>query len=265
MSMPITWRRPSLALRAIEKAFGRRLDSDMPSHWGVGELQKLTYLFEVVSNVDERILFARFSPEEGLDWRRHLATMRAAVRRWESGTNDGVFYVQTFVDLTRLLERCPDEIVPPAQARLTFIFPKKLRWNIARDCASLDALILDEEWKAATVIGGSVVEALLLAALSKRKGAKAKAAEATHIANKDPGWSKVQPLDKWDLWKLISVANELKLIDAKVAKICDGARDFRNLIHAGRERAEAPCDKGTALAAAAAVENLLAVFSGGRP
>jgi hypothetical protein len=44
----------------------------------------------------------------------------------------------------------------------------------------------------------------------------------------------------------------------------NGARDYRNLIHAGEERARQPCDRGTALTAQAAVEALVQVFSGAR-
>jgi hypothetical protein len=265
MPLPNTWRRPSLALKAIEQEFGRPMDSDVSGlTWDERELQKLKFLLDMLSNVDERILFATLSPEQSLDWRRRLAAIQSAVRRWQSH-GGGIFEVQGIVVIYRLLKSCPDEIVPLAQARLTFIVDPKLQSSIARDCASLDALVLDEEWKAATVIGGSVVEALLLDALLHGGSAvKANAAETSRVANGERGWSK-GPLERWDLWKLIAVARELGLIDSKVANVCDGVRDFRNLIHAGRERAEAPCDKGTALAAAAAVENLLAVFSGSRP
>ncbi|SRR5713101_2682164 len=268
MPTPLTWRRPSLALKAIEQEFGGPLNTNMDSVWrgGSSELQKTSFLVDVISNVDERVLFATLSPEQGLEWRRCLTAINAAVRVWHRGSIDLTLPVQRFVDVYRLLKLCPDEIVPPAEARLTFLRDAKLRASIARDIHSLEALVLDEEWKSATVIGGSVVEALLLDGLLRgRNKAKAQAAEARHVTARDKGWTKAQPLDRWDLWKLIAVARELGLIDDTVANVCDGVRDFRNLIHAGRERAEAPCDKGTAAAAVAAVENLVAVFSGSRP
>jgi hypothetical protein len=61
---------------------------------------------------------------------------------------------------------------------------------------------------------------------------------------------------------MIVVARDVGLIDDLVAGVCDGARDYRNLIHAGAERARQPCDRGTALTAQAAVEALVQIFSG---
>lgn len=265
MPMPVAWRRPSLARKAIEQRFpGHALDHKLTGSWSEGDLRTVKFLLEVLSNVDDRILFESLSPEEGLQWRWHLAGIQAAVRLWQGGGHSKVHFAE-IVKIYKLLEKCPDQIAPKAGRRLTFILDPKLQTSIGRDIDSLEAFLKDEEWKAATVIGGSVVEALLLdRLLDPANFAKAQAAEAQHITNKDKGWAPQRSLDDWPLWKMIAVAHELMLIDETVTDVCDGARDFRNLIHPNKERAEAPCDKGTAFAVAAAVENLLAVFGGMR-
>ena len=91
---------------------------------------------------------------------------------------------------------------------------------------------------------------------------KALAAEKKHLAAGDTGWSSAQPLDRWDLWKLVAVALELGILDKTAASVCDGARGFRNLIHAGKERASQPCDRATALTAMAAVGHVVRAIGG---
>jgi hypothetical protein len=265
VALPRTWRRPSLARTGIEKyAPPHTIDRTSDGSWQSSHLDTVKFLLEVVSNVDEGILFATFSPEQGLKWRRHLAAVQGAVRRWQSG-GEGHLPFSYMGELYALLKLCPDEVVPKAARQLPFIGDDKLRESIARDIDSLEALVRDEEWKAATIIGGSVVEALLLdRLLDAGNAASAKAAEAAHVVAKDKGWPRVEDAEDWKLWKLIVVAKELKLISETVANVCDAARDFRNLIHPSKERAEAPCDRGTALAAVAAVENLVLTFNGSR-
>jgi hypothetical protein len=220
---------------------------------------------DVLAHLDMQPVFETLTPDEGAEWRRHAAAITSVARSWESGLRGGRLDFAHFIALHKLLSKVPNAIVPRALPRLTFITDPKLRDSIGRDVDSLDVLVRGVEWKAATVIGGSVVEALLFdRLLHGGNDVKAKTAEAGHVTAKDKGWH-TQPLDKWGLWKLIAVARELGLIDDTVAKICDGVRDYRNLIHAGRERVMAPCDRGTALAAAAAVESLVALFSGSRP
>jgi len=264
MPIPSTWARPSVARVHIEGLWKIPLEN-VAGAWHPMHLAIVAGLLHVLSEVDNRVIYESLSAAEGVLWRQHFSAIASTVRRWESGGEAALDFAHAKA-LHGLLKKCPDEIVPVAMPRLTFITDPTLRASIARDIDSLDALMKDLEWKAVTVIGGSVVEALLLDwLLHGGNDAKARAEEAKHIAARDKGWKYTQPLDKWDLWKLIAVACDLSLITDTVANVCDGVRDFRNLIHAGRERAEAPCDRGTALAAVAAIENLVAVFSGGRP
>jgi hypothetical protein len=60
---------------------------------------------------------------------------------------------------------------------------------------------------------------------------------------------------KWVLHQMVEVAEQLKLIQPDTATQTGLARDFRNLIHPGKAiRTQQSCDRGTALAASAAVE-----------
>jgi hypothetical protein len=223
-------------------------------------------LLEVVPHLDMRLLSQSLSSEQLLEWHITIADLRLHAVRVRRSISEGVwFHGSTVKRLHDLLALCPDTVEPQAESALSFIADPLLRRSVARDIDSLEVLLHDEEWKAATVIGGSIAEALLLAKLLEEPNAtRAKELEAQHVQARKDGWRNKRPFDKWDLWKLVAVALELGLIDDKVAGACDGAREFRNLIHPGVERASAPCDKGTALLARAVVENLVAVFSGER-
>lgn len=68
-----------------------------------------------------------------------------------------------------LLADFPEEVAPRAVARLPFVQDAALRESIGRDVDSMEPLIRSEQWKAATVIGGSAIEAILLDALGGRE------------------------------------------------------------------------------------------------
>jgi len=69
-------------------------------------------------------------------------------------------------------------------------------------------------------------------------------------------------LDKWKLHSFIEVAAKLEVIGEDTAKQARLAREYRNLIHPGREkRLGQKCDRGTALAAVASVERVVSDLS----
>jgi hypothetical protein len=107
------------------------------------------------------------------------------------------------------------------------------------------------EVKAATVLAGSVLEALLLWALT-RPAYKTKA-PTTKGAPKRNG--NVLPIDEWQLSALITVSAKLDvLFTPDTITEARLAQNYRNLIHPGKERRlKQLCDTGTARVALAAV------------
>jgi hypothetical protein len=93
--------------------------------------------------------------------------------------------------------------------------------------------LLHGEWKAATVIAGSIVEALLLWAIKQRNDSDIKAAVSKGA--KKGLWAKAPSSDSvdWNLHQYIEIAAELHLVEAETADQARLAKDFRNLIHPG--------------------------------
>jgi hypothetical protein len=156
-----------------------------------------------------------------------------------------------------LLKRCPDQAVPASTAGLLFVTDAVLRESLRVDIAEVNRAITDGEWKSATVVCGSVIEALLLWALNQ----DAPAAMASAAKLKTSGNVRtVKPtLEEWDLHQYIEVAADLGLVrpDDTVQQL-RLAKDFRNLIHPGRSvRLARVCDQPTALAAAAGLGFLI--------
>ena len=256
------WIRPSL-LRAY--IAGNFYGNPIPPNgcpWRKDAHTRLATLVDLAGRVDARLVFDTLSPEQNVQWFAALAAIRSALDVWSGGGDAFVLQPDSVLVIHRLLDTCPDDVAPRALPRLGFIRDRGLRASIARDIDSLEVLFRACEWKAVTVIGGSVVEALLLDVLMRnRTKPQAVAEAAARLANGDGRW-KPQPLDKWDLWKLIDMAEALHVISREVASVCTGARNFRNLIHAGVERSKEPCDRATALTARAAVEHVVRSLGG---
>jgi hypothetical protein len=156
------------------------------------------------------------------------------------------------------LAECPDEFPSVSTARLTFIQDEDLRKNLEVDISAANQALLNGEWKAATVLSGSVIEALLLWALSQREAAEVdagvKRVVAKGVLTKNPG----SDPEKWGLQPFIEVAAEISIISSETAQQARLAQGFRNLIHAGRElRLKQRCNRGTALSGVAAVEHVV--------
>jgi hypothetical protein len=114
---------------------------------------------------------------------------------------------------------------------LQFMRRADLRKIVERDYAELQRVKIASAAKSRYVLCGGLIEALLLDALLCEE-AKAKA------ANKSPklkGGSQTKPLLDWNLGELIDVVVELHIIETDAEQFSHGVRNYRNLIHPGKE------------------------------
>jgi hypothetical protein len=156
-----------------------------------------------------------------------------------------------------LLSKCPDEAPASATTGLDFLKDELQRRDLRTDKSDSDRALSNGEWKAATVLSGSLVEALLLWAVQQKQAniASTLAAIRSRGAALPRG---NRAVEDWSLHEYIEVSAELEIIDTKTAQQCRLAKGFRNLIHPGAEqRRSEKCRRPEALAAAAAVEHVI--------
>jgi hypothetical protein len=170
--------------------------------------------------------------------------------------------INPFALLRRVLEKCPNEVPRPSTVELAFISPPSVREALRLDMSEAGEAFANGEWKAATVLAGAVMEALLLWALEKKNEAdlaKALNTPTPPITVRTPKGVPTSPIKStlvWgDLTLYLRVAKELKLITEETFNVAHGAKDFRNLIHPGRiKREERACSRGTAFVVLGAVD-----------
>ncbi len=166
-----------------------------------------------ISNVSvtETILDFRSSEEQ---WKKIFAARATAEKQWA--------------------ERAAADIVStrisPDTPNFSFVADQKLRHIIERDYAELQEAKQASAVKTRLILSGGLIEAFLLDTL-ERVGEAAVKARTAEKDNK----GKVRSLDNWSLSSLIDVAAELSLISDGAVKLSDMVRDFRNLVHAGKE------------------------------
>jgi len=157
-----------------------------------------------------------------------------------------------------LLVSCQDESPSPSASELKFISDPDLRSVLRNDMGAINRALANGEWKATTVLAGSVIEALLLWKLQLERPARIAAAATALTAaktfRKDPG----PDLQKWVLHEYTEVADALRLVAPDTIQPVRLAREFRNLIHPGKaQRVGQKCDRATALSAVAGVEHVI--------
>src|SRR6267378_2722456 len=132
------------------------------------------------------------------------------------------------------LAKCPDESPAPATSELKFIADTDLRTNLRNDIGAVTRALSNGEWKAATVLAGSAIAALLLWSLSQRP--LAEITKATIALTKSGELTRLPDpkLERWDLHEYTEVAANLGIIKSDTTTETRLAREFRNLIHPGR-------------------------------
>jgi hypothetical protein len=161
------------------------------------------------------------------------------------------------VVVRRVLEKCPNELPAIGPHGLDFIADDEFRGILLRDLGSTEEALANNEYKAATVLAASVIEALLLWALSqpsRKTPVDASKAGSKLLGNASRwGCAASVPSDApeyGDLGSYLDIVQEIGgVIPKDTFALANTARNFRNLIHPGRaQRTAAQCDRATALA-----------------
>lgn len=188
-----------------------------------------------------------------------LAELRLARERFVGPVNRHDPWTLKTTHVSRIYEilgKCPPELEPVADDRLKWIQDSALRKNLARDVDSLTNLLAHREAKAATVLAGSVVEALLLHQVERHAGLAALLESKREGAPPNSRWRK-EPAD-WGLELLLQACSALDVLSDAEHKACASLQQYRNLIHPGKERAQQVVNEGTATLGLGTVQLLLA-------
>jgi len=162
--------------------------------------------------------------------------------------------------IRRVLSTCPDESPPIGTTELSFITDQQVRESMRREIGAVNSALQNAEWKAATVLGGAAIEALLHWKLSPPQTPQPALNNAAKTAASSGLLQKAPPpdFDQWRLVHFITVARELGVIEEGTFKQSDTARDYRNLIHPGyASRSKQACNRATALAVVSGLEHVI--------
>jgi hypothetical protein len=257
---------PSDVVSAIERMFPWVILDDERARnrsIGMGHSERLAAVVTLVEQLPEELIVLNAEDHLGLLCATSAARHQLAL--WESGVAEGYvlaelhgFEPRTPVVIVRdCLAKCPDQAPAPGTAGLPFITDAELGESIRLDISGANRDLAQGEWKGATVLAGSAIEALLLWALQeyvKRNPGTLIAATAALLGGNLNRQPDPDP-ERWDLHEYIEVAAHLRIIESDTATQARQAKGFRNLIHPGRaRRLGQKCDRATALAALAAVE-----------
>jgi hypothetical protein len=221
-------------------------------------------LLELVDRIPEELL--TLSGGEYNELVCSVAAIRDRLALWQNQQNLNIdlnlgpmFGALNPVTVIRqALSKCPDENPSAETAELDFISDLDLRASLRSDIGAVDRALANGEWKAATVLAGSTIEALLLWDLTNRHTAQVPAAVAALVANRTFLKNPPPNPEEWVLHHYIEVAANIGIIMPDTVKETRLAKDFRNLIHPGRaQRLGQKCDRGTALASVAALEHVV--------
>ncbi|MBI3603023.1 MAG: hypothetical protein HY205_01045 [Nitrospirae bacterium] len=259
---------PSQVVTYIEGAFAeikrRPPNKPLTLHIDKVAAARLNGLVELIRQIPQELIL--LSGDDYSDFIANLGAIEVTLARWQNVDNsialasltrlpDGLSPVQI---LHSLLGKCPDAYPSPETAELRWIDDVGLRQNLRLDISSVNKALAEGEWKAATVLAGAVVEALLLWRFQRADGAKLQCTIDTlktegSIGNKiskDPRW--------WHLPDFIVVAAALSIITPETKAQAELGKEFRNLIHPGKEQRDSlRCDRATALSAVAGMEHVI--------
>lgn len=257
---------PSQAAATIRLLFpgASRHNSPQPTY-SMGNANTLRGVIDLVKEVPPEMIVL---PEDVYaDLILATSAIENQLNIWTSrgATGAGVIEPVKGVDpvllILQALYQCPDEYPPsPATTELMFIPDDVLRNSIRGDIGAAERAFVNFEWKAATVLAGAAIEALLHWRLDQPSPTTTEINHSvTTLVAKRVFPNKPPPnRDSWGLQHFIEVSGDLTIIQASTVTAANLARDFRNLIHPGKAaRTGQSCDRGTARSALAALDHVV--------
>ena len=218
----------------------------------------LAAIVALIEQIPTELLF--FTRDKFAIFTSSVAAIKLAQEEWKT-RNYGLERIPGYgnknpVSLLReILSECPDEILKQEQGYLDFIEDSDLRKNLNEDIGYINNALSNGEGKATTVLAGATIEALLLWSLKRYDMVQIKEKIQQLLNSKHLHDNPSSNLEDWSLHPLIEVALKLGVIHKNTARQAKLAKDFRNLIHPGREkRLQQSCNRGTALSTVAAIE-----------
>lgn len=154
-------------------------------------------------------------------------------KRGELGNHHPIHTLRAF------LVACPDSAPAPGTPSLAFLADAEFERDLQLDISTSHSAQGNGEFKAACVIAGSVIEALLLWALARRTPADREAARLDWAGRRQAkGQQAPGPLpteiNTWTLEQCIEIGRRALPLPDEAAEAATLARNFRNLIHPGR-------------------------------
>lgn len=223
-------------------------------------------LLSMIDNIPPRLLTLR--GDNLAEFSEAVESIRLAIKIWDTGKKNysiqrisGRENWHPFTLIRKHFSTLSDESTDPGTTSLSFISDQQFFEMLRRDITATNSALDNGEWKAATVLSGSVIEALLLDAVKRHETRNPNTAQAIGQQCRTRG--SIQGaiptnIDVWSLHQLIEVTNEMRLISSSTASQCRIAKDFRNLVHPGRAvRMAQTCDRATALSAVASLEHVI--------
>jgi hypothetical protein len=252
---------PSHIVSVIEQLFPAVITQET-FQLKIDDTAALTALLALVDQVPQELFPATSEQYSAL--MIALATLRNAPAYWSwyprlpIVSTPGGYSKNPVQLLYDTLKTCPDDAPTPETTDLSFIPDLEFREGLRLDISTASQALANQEWKAATVLAGSVVEALLWWALQQETPTDLQQAITAAMAQGTLPQRPPADVDRWGLAQYITVAEQLKKITADTATQAGLAKDFRNLIHPGKAQRQAQaCTRGTAMAALAAVEMVI--------
>lgn len=245
---------PSEVVQQIDRLFPWVTGTELPA-LGAHNAGEVAGVIALVDAVPPHLLLAQSGRYAQL--LSSVAQLRSWLPTWEARGTSWTVKGQPLRVVRNVLAGCPDEFPTPTTHGLPFISDSTLRDALRLDIEHVGRVVAYSEWKAATVLAGSVIEALLLWKLGTLPAADVESAAKTARQ-----WKTVKPLTEWHLPDYIEVAAIVPpadpIIVADTAALLRVVKNYRNLIHPGRaERLAQTCDKRTAYAAVAGMEGVV--------
>ncbi len=106
-----------------------------------------------------------------------------------------------------------------------FIHDDALRAILERDYLEIQKAYVASCWKAAIILTGGAIEAVLLDVVLKDQSRARGSGMAPNQSD----------MTRWDLKDLIAVCVDLSLVSAGVGRLSSPVREYRNLVHPGNE------------------------------